>query len=54
MTITLPPEMRAWIRSTVDAGEYGGISEVCREALRDLKLKRAQEAAALTRKPDEA
>jgi antitoxin ParD1/3/4 len=49
VTITLPPEMVALVRTAVGTGDYAGISEVMREALRDWKLKRAQEVAALNR-----
>lgn len=45
MTITLPHEMREMVRSAVGSGDYGGISEVVREALRDWKLKRAAQVA---------
>lgn len=50
MTITLPSDMAATIRSAVEGGDYASSSEVMREALRDWKMKRAlqlQELAAL-------
>lgn len=50
MTITLPSDMAAVVRSAVDGGDYASSSEVVREALRDWKAKRAlqlQELAAL-------
>jgi putative addiction module CopG family antidote len=50
MTISLTAPMVEQIRSAVAAGEYGGISEVCREALRGWALKRQQQAAALNHK----
>ena len=50
MTITLPSDMAAVVRSAVAGGDYATSSEVVREALRDWKAKRAlqlQELAAL-------
>ncbi len=50
LTITLPPEMAAIVRSAVEIGDYASSSEVVRTALRDWKLKRAlqlEELAAL-------
>jgi antitoxin ParD1/3/4 len=50
MTITLPSDMAAVVKSAVDGGDYASSSEVVREALRDWKMKRAvqlQELAAL-------
>ena len=50
VTITLPAEMAADVRSAVEGGDYASTSEVVREALRDWRLKRtvqAQELAAL-------
>jgi antitoxin ParD1/3/4 len=50
LTITLPADMAAVVKSAVEAGDYASTSEVVREALRDWKLKRAlqlQELAAL-------
>lgn len=50
MTITLPSDMAAVVRSAVKDGDYASSSEVVREALRDWKVKRAlqlQELAAL-------
>ncbi len=41
MSIALPPEMVALVRSAVAAGEYGSSSEVIRDALRDWEHKRA-------------
>ena len=40
ITIALPPEMVAVVRSAVDAGEYASSSEVVRDALRDWTYKR--------------
>ncbi len=41
LTITLPADMAAIVRSAVEGGDYASNSEVVREALRDWKLKRA-------------
>ncbi len=41
LTITLPAEMVASVKSAVEVGEYASSSEVVREALRDWKVKRA-------------
>lgn len=41
MTITLPHEMAAVVKSAVEGGDYASSSEVVREALRDWRLKRA-------------
>lgn len=40
LTITVPSEMAATIRSAVEGGDYASTSEVVREALRDWKSKR--------------
>ena len=40
MSIALPPEMVALVRSAVTAGEYASSSEVIRDALRDGAHKR--------------
>lgn len=50
LTITLPTEMAAVVKSAVKDGDYASTSEVVRAALRDWKTKRAlqlQELAAL-------
>jgi antitoxin ParD1/3/4 len=50
LTITLPSDMAATIRSAVEGGDYASASEVVRAALRDWKLRRTlqlQELAAL-------
>lgn len=50
MTITLPSDMAASVKSAVAAGDYATSSEVVREALRDWTAKRAlrlEELAAL-------
>jgi putative addiction module CopG family antidote len=50
LTITLPADMAAAVKSAVATGDYASVSEVIREALRDWKMKRAlrlQEFASL-------
>jgi len=50
LTITLPSDMAAVVKSAVEGGDYASSSEVVREALRDWNMKRAlqlQELAAL-------
>lgn len=39
ITISVPREMVAFVRSTVQNGNYSSISEVMREALRDWRMK---------------
>jgi antitoxin ParD1/3/4 len=41
LSIALPEEMAAMIRSAVDRGEYSSNSEVVRDALRDWTYKRS-------------
>jgi antitoxin ParD1/3/4 len=41
MTVTMPAEMAAAVKSAVDTGDYASTSEVVRAALRDWKMKRA-------------
>ncbi|GCE85221.1 type II toxin-antitoxin system ParD family antitoxin [Komagataeibacter diospyri] len=40
MTITMPSEMAAILRQSVDGGEYASTSEVVREALREWMRRR--------------
>ncbi|MGH6840931.1 MAG: type II toxin-antitoxin system ParD family antitoxin [Methylocella sp.] len=50
LTVTLPADMAAAVKSAIADGDYASASEVVREALRDWKMKRAlrlQELAAL-------
>jgi antitoxin ParD1/3/4 len=50
LTVTLPAEMAAVVKTAVASGDYASTSEVIRAALRDWKLKRAaqiEELAAL-------
>jgi antitoxin ParD1/3/4 len=51
LSITVPPEMAAFIRQKVDSGLYGSNSEIIREALRsmmerDRRLKQIDSAIA--------
>jgi antitoxin ParD1/3/4 len=39
ISIALPPEMAAIVRSAIATGEYASISEVIRDALRDWSCK---------------
>jgi len=48
MTVTMPAEMAAAVKSAVDAGDYASTSEVVRAALRDWKMKRALQIEELT------
>ncbi len=48
MTITLPSDMAAVVKSAVNGGDYASSSEVVREALRDWKTKRALQLQELT------
>ncbi len=41
LTITMPTDMVALIKSAVEQGDYASTSEVIREALRDWKVKRS-------------
>jgi antitoxin ParD1/3/4 len=47
LTITLPTEMAAVVKSAVETGDYASTSEVVREALRDWKAKRALQLHAM-------
>lgn len=40
MTITMPADMAAVLKSAVETGDYASTSEVVREAIRDWKAKR--------------
>jgi antitoxin ParD1/3/4 len=48
LTVTLPAEMTAVIKSAVETGDYASTSEVVREAVRDWKTKRALQLQELT------
>jgi len=41
MTVTMPADMAAFVKSIVKTGDYASTSEVVREAIRDLKAKRS-------------
>ncbi len=43
LTVTMPAEMAATLRQTVEGGEYASASEVVREALREWSRRRDQE-----------
>jgi antitoxin ParD1/3/4 len=43
LTISLPPEMRAWIDTLVKAGGYASVSEYIRETVRNDQAKRLRE-----------
>ena len=47
VTITLPAEMAALVKTAVKGGDYASASEVVREALRDWKTKKAVQGQAL-------
>ena len=47
VTITLPAEMAALVKTAVKGGDYASASEVVREALRDWKMKKAVQGQAL-------
>lgn len=44
LTITLTPDLAARVKEAVDAGQYGSVSEVMRQALRDWELAEARRA----------
>jgi antitoxin ParD1/3/4 len=48
LTITLTPDLAARVKSAVDAGNYGSVSEVMRQALRDWELAEARRQAELS------
>ena len=43
LTVTMPIEMAATLRESVDGGEYASTSEIVREAVRDWTRKRDAE-----------
>lgn len=45
LSVALTPDMVAEVRAAVEAGDYGSVSEVVRDALRDWRLRRRFEAA---------
>ncbi len=40
LSIALTPDMVAEVRAAVEGGDYGSVSEVVRDALRDWRLRR--------------
>ena len=48
MTITIPAEMAAEVKSAVEGGEYASSSEVIREALRDWRMRRMVQLQEIT------
>lgn len=40
LSVALTPDMVAEMRAAVEGGDYGSVSEVVREALRDWRLRR--------------
>jgi antitoxin ParD1/3/4 len=44
LSIALTPEMVAEVRAAVEGGDYGSVSEVVRDALRDWRLRRKIDA----------
>jgi antitoxin ParD1/3/4 len=45
LSIALTPDMAAEVRAAVEAGDYGSVSEVVRDALRGWRLRRKIETA---------
>ncbi len=44
LSVALTPDMVAEVRAAVEAGDYGSVSEVIRDALRDWRLRRRIES----------
>ena len=47
LTITLTPDLAASVKSAVEGGQYGSVSEVMRQALRDWEMAEARRNAEL-------
>ena len=47
LTITLTPDLASRVKEAVDGGQYGSVSEVMRQALRDWELAEARRQAEL-------
>lgn len=47
LSIAVTPDMAADLRAAVGSGDYGSVSEVVRDALRDWRLRRKVEALEL-------
>lgn len=43
LSVALTPDMVAEVRAAVEVGDYGSVSEVVRDALRDWRLRRKLE-----------
>jgi antitoxin ParD1/3/4 len=48
MSIALPADMATLVRKAVETGDYASSSEVIREALRELKARRAARSEAVS------
>lgn len=44
LSVALTPDMVAEVRAAVEVGDYGSVSEVVRDALRDWRLRRKLES----------
>jgi antitoxin ParD1/3/4 len=44
LSVALTPDMVAEVRAAVEGGDYGSVSEVVRDALRDWRLRRKIES----------
>lgn len=47
LTITLTPDLVASVKSAIEGGQYGSVSEVMRQALRDWEMAEARRNAEL-------
>ncbi|MEQ1714742.1 MAG: type II toxin-antitoxin system ParD family antitoxin [Hyphomicrobium sp.] len=47
LTITLTPDLAGRVKEAVEGGQYGSVSEVMRQALRDWELAEARRSAEL-------
>ena len=47
MNVSLPPEMERWVQQKVSSGFYTSVSEVIREALRELFYRETLESKTL-------
>ena len=47
LTITLTPDLASRVKDAVEGGQYGSVSEVMRQALRDWELAEARRQAEL-------
>ena len=51
ITISVPPELRMFVRGCVATGRYSSVSEVVRAALRDFERTEATREATTTQAP---